>query len=685
MADFNTNIQYVKGVGEVRAKAMNKLGIETLGDLISYFPRDYDDRRNIKKISELEIGETVCVSAIVAAPPVLSHIRKGLDLVKFRVVDENGQLNITFFNQAYIKNSFVTGENYYFYGKISGTKSKPEMTNPAFEIVGKADSTMLRIMPIYRLTSGLNQKAMANAVRQGLNACADQFTDVIPNYIREKYSLASAAFSYENIHFPKDGKALSIARDKLIFEEFYVLACAMGRIKSGRKTENGIRVVAADINEFYETLPFELTDAQKRAVHDAYTDMTVGNSPMSRLVQGDVGSGKTVVTAACCWLCAKSGLQSAVMAPTEILAAQHFETFSELLRPFGMRVDLLTGGMSAKQKKSVKESLTNGEIDVIVGTHALLSDTVEFSKLGLAIADEQHRFGVQQRAALAKKGSPPHVLVMSATPIPRTLALIMYGELDVSVIDELPPGRQKIDTFAVKENMRERINAFIRKHVSEGRQAYIVCPMVEEGELPENVKSAEKHAKLLQEKIFPDLRVGLLHGKMKARDKEAVMASFAAGNIDILVSTTVIEVGVDVPNSVLMVVENAERFGLSQLHQLRGRVGRGKHKSYCILFDADGTPVSAERLKVMCETNDGFKISEADLKLRGPGDFFGSRQHGLPEMKIADLAVDMNVLVKAQKAAEETLTADPKLIAHEHKALTMEIERVFARAEGTMN
>ena len=685
MADLNTSIQYVKGVGEVRAKAMNKLGIETLGDLISFFPRDYDDRRNIKTISELQVGETVCVSAMVAAPPVLSHIRKGLDLVKLRVVDESGQLNITFFNQAYIKNSFVTGENYYFYGKITGTRSKPEMNNPAFEAVGKSDSTMLRIMPIYPLTSGLNQKAMANAVRQGLNACADKFYDIVPGYLRERYSLASAAFSYENIHFPKDAKALMIARDKMIFEEFYVLACAMGKIKSGRKTEQGIQISAVDINEFYETLPFELTGAQKRAISDAYKDMTSGKSPMSRLVQGDVGAGKTVVAAACCWLCAKSGVQAAVMAPTEILAIQHYETFTELLRPFDVRVELITGSMSVKQKKDIKERLSSGKIDLIVGTHALLSDSVEFSKLGLAVADEQHRFGVQQRAALAKKGEPPHVLVMSATPIPRTLALIMYGELDVSIIDELPPGRQKIDTFVVKENMRERINAFIRKHVLEGRQAYIVCPMVEEGVLPENVKSAEKHAKLLQEKVFPEFRVGLLHGKMKAKDKEAVMASFSAGNIDILVSTTVIEVGVDVPNSVLMVVENAERFGLSQLHQLRGRVGRGKHKSYCILFNADGTSVASERLDVMCKTNDGFKISEADLKIRGPGDFFGSRQHGLPEMKIADLAADMDVLVKAQKAAEETLRIDPSLSRHEHKALADAIERVFKRAEGTMN
>lgn len=685
MADLSTDIQYVKGVGQVRAKAMNRLGINTLGDLITFYPRDYDDRRKLKRISELEPGETVCVSAIVASSPVLSHVRKGLDLVKFKVVDETGQLNITFFNQSYIKNSFQTGESYIFYGKITGSKNKPEMTNPSFESEDKSGNTMLRIMPVYRLTSGLNQKAMANAVRQGLDTCTDRIVDVVPNNIREEYSLASAAFAFENIHFPKDIKELQIAREKLIFEEFYTLACALGRMKKGRIKVSGLKLKPQDVNELYEVLPFELTNAQKRAISDAFSDMTSGKSPMSRLIQGDVGSGKTVVAAACCWLCAKSGLQSAVMAPTEILAHQHFETFSELLRPFGLKVELLTGSMTAKQKREVKERLSSGEIDIIVGTHALLSDNVEFSNLGLAVADEQHRFGVQQRAALAKKGAPPHVLVMSATPIPRTLALIIYGELDVSVIDELPPGRQKVDTFAVKEDMRQRIYAFIRKHVSEGRQAYIVCPMVEEGELPENVKSAEKHAKHLQSDIFPDLRVGLIHGKMKAKDKDAVMATFAAGNIDILVSTTVIEVGVDVPNSVLMIVENAERFGLSQLHQLRGRVGRGKHKSYCILFNSDGNETSAERLNVMCRTNNGFEISEADLKLRGPGDFFGSRQHGLPEMKIANFASDMNVLTAASKAAEKTLALDPELSMPEHRNLANRIRNVFEKYSDTIN
>lgn len=685
MAELNTDIQFVKGVGQVRAKAMNRLGIYTLEDLISFFPRDYEDRRSLKKINELESGENVCVSAMIASEPVLSHIRKGLDMVKLKAVDETGSLSITFFNQAYVKNSFHTGENYVFYGKISGSKLKPEMTNPAFEAEEKAGSSLLKIMPVYSLTSGLTQKAMANAVRQGLDACNDKIYDVIPNNIRDEYALASASFAYENIHFPKDIKELQIARDKLIFEEFYVLSCALGRMKKSRKTVHGLSVKSADVKELYDALPFELTNAQKRAINEAFDDMINGESPMNRLIQGDVGSGKTVVAAACCWLCAKSGLQSAVMAPTEILAKQHYETFSGILGGFGLHIDLLTGGMTQKQKREVRERLASGETDVIIGTHALLSDEVEFNKLGLAVADEQHRFGVLQRAALTKKGEPPHVLVMSATPIPRTLALIIYGELDVSVIDELPPGRQKTDTFAVKENMRRRIYAFIRKHVEEGRQAYIVCPMVEEGEVPDNVKSAEVHAKHLQKDIFPDLKVGLIHGKMKAKDKESIMTAFSEGKIDILVSTTVIEVGVDVPNAVLMIVENAERFGLSQLHQLRGRVGRGKYKSYCILFNADGGKTASERLEVMCKTNDGFKISEADLKLRGPGDFFGSRQHGLPEMKIANFAEDMNMLYKAQSAAERTLKSDLELIHPENRELSKRISKLFEKYSGTVN
>ena len=685
MADLNTNVQFIKGIGEVKAKAMNRLGIFTLGDLISYYPRAYEDRRIIKKINELTVGETVCVCAMAASSPVLSHIRRGLDIVKFKAVDDTGYLNITFFNQPYIKNTVQTGQSYVFYGKIGGTKSKPEMTNPVFENERKAGNDTLRITPIYRLTSGLNQKAITNAVSQGLNACADDFKDVIPQYIREKYTLASAAFTYENIHFPKDEKQLQIARDKLIFEELYVLSCALSKMRKGRVTKDGIKINASDLNIFFETLPFELTNAQKKAIYDAYSDMTKGESPMSRLVQGDVGSGKTVVAAACCWLCAASGYQSAVMAPTEILAHQHFETFIDLLSPFGLKVELLTGSCTAKQKKDIKDRLLSGDIDVLIGTHALISEGVEFKLLGLAIADEQHRFGVQQRAALANKSLTPHVLVMSATPIPRTLALIIYGELDVSVIDELPPGRQPVETYAVKESMRGRIYSFIRKHIEEGRQAYVVCPMVEDGELPENVKSAEQHAKHLQNDIFPDLRVGLLHGKMKSKEKDAVMTAFAAGNIDVLVSTTVIEVGVDVPNSVLMVVENAERFGLSQLHQLRGRVGRGKHKSYCVLFDSVGTAVTSERLKIMCKTTDGFKISEEDLKLRGPGDFFGYRQHGLPEMKIANLASDINVLVKAQEAAKETLDSDPEFVLPEHKRLCEQIERIFERSAGMMN
>lgn len=439
------------------------------------------------------------------------------------------------------------------------------------------------------------------------------------------------------------------------------------------------------MSAFYSALPFELTGAQKRSVEQAVTDMTK-STPMNRLVQGDVGSGKTVVAAACCWFAWKSGCQSAFMAPTEILAEQHFRTLSQLLEPLSIHVGRLTGSMSARQKKNVQSQLRLGEVDVVIGTHALLSEGVEFFDLALVITDEQHRFGVNQRSALTSKGDSPHVLVMSATPIPRTLALIIYGDLDVSIIDELPPGRQKVATYTANEKLRQRTYNFMRKLVGEGRQVYIVCPMVEESETADDdLKSVESYAEKLKKDIFPDLKVGLVHGRMKAKEKDAVMSCFTAGDIDILVATTVIEVGVDVPNAALMVVENADRFGLSQLHQLRGRVGRGAHQSYCILFEGAGGDVSKERLKIMCETNDGFKISEEDLKLRGPGDFFGSRQHGLPEMRIANLAADMEVLTRAQDAALEVLGRDPDLAEPENKMLKDRISALFELKANTLN
>ncbi|NLT12970.1 MAG: ATP-dependent DNA helicase RecG [Clostridiales bacterium] len=684
MAELSTNIQYIKGVGEVRAKAMAKLGITTLRDLICFFPRAYEDRTVIKPISMLIPDETVCVRAMAATAPRLSHIRKGLDLVKLKAVDEGGVLDITFFNQSFVRDAIKQGESYVFYGKVTGSRRHPEMLNPVFELESAHHLTG-RIIPVYRLTAGLSQNIMANAVRQGLDASVDMMPDYLPAHVRESYQLAQAGYAYENIHFPADCEALEISRRRLIFEELFIISAAMGVLRKSRSVRRGRSLKQADLREFYQLLPFQLTGAQIRSIEQSTGDM-LKNTPMNRLVQGDVGSGKTAVAAACCWYAWKSGCQSAFMAPTEILAEQHYRTLSQLLEPVGMRVGLLTGSMTQKQKKSVHSQLRLGELDVVIGTHALLSEGVEFFELALVITDEQHRFGVNQRSALLSKGDSPHVLVMSATPIPRTLALIIYGDLDVSIIDELPPGRQKIATYTVSEKLRERTYKFIRKLVGEERQVYVVCPMVEESETAdEDLKSALAYAEKLRKEIFPDLKVALVHGRMKPKEKEAVMSAFSAGETDILVATTVIEVGVDVPNAALMVVENADRFGLSQLHQLRGRVGRGKHQSYCILFEGAGGEISRERLKIMCETNDGFRISEEDLKLRGPGDFFGSRQHGLPELRIANLASDMDVLTKAQAAAQELLRSDPGLLSPENALLKDRIDELYQLKASTMN
>lgn len=684
MAALDTDIRFIKGVGEQRAKKMEKLGIQTLYDLVCFFPRAYDDRTIIKPISLLVPGETVCVRAMAAAAPRLSHIRKGLDLVKVRVVDEGGTLDITFFNQSFIKDQIKPGESYVFYGKVGGTPRHLEMLNPVFE-KETANVVTGRIMPVYRLTAGISQNAMMGAVRQGLEASIDLLPDYLPGKVREMFQLAQVRYAYENIHLPASIEALEIARRRLIFEELFIISAAMGFLRHGRIEKKGRGLKDADISEFYKVLPFDPTGAQKRAVGEALSDMR-RNTPMNRLVQGDVGSGKTAVAAACCWYVWKNGCQSAFMAPTEILAEQHYRSLLELMEPLGIRVGLLTGSMTAKQKKIVTSGLSLGEIDVVIGTHALLSDSVEFFDLALVITDEQHRFGVGQRSALNKKGDAPHVLVMSATPIPRTLALIIYGDLDVSIIDELPPGRRKVDTYTVSEKHRERTYNFMRKLVGEGRQVYIVCPMVEESETAdEDLKSALEYAEKLKNEVFTDLRIALVHGRMKGKEKERVMTSFAAGEIDILVATTVIEVGVDVPNAALMVVENADRFGLSQLHQLRGRVGRGVHQSYCILFEGASGEVARERLKIMRETNDGFKISEEDLKLRGPGDFFGSRQHGLPVLRVANLASDMQVLAKAQKAALTLIQEDPDLKSAENRALKARIDKLFELSANALN
>ncbi len=684
MTQLNDDIRYLKGVGEQRGKLLNKLGINRIGDLLSYFPRTYEDRTLITAIADAHMDEYVCIKAVVAAPPTLARVRRGMELVKLRVFDESASLDITYFNQAYIRDHLKQGETYTFYGKIGGVPSRKSMVNPDYEKAGNEGKKTGLIMPKYPLCRGISNKLISDCIRSALSLAEGAFPNYLPEDISRRFGLAQAAYAYENIHFPTDFGALELARQRLVFEELFVLACALGSMRSARCSNSGTYIENRGFERFYSTLSFSPTSAQMKAIEQCACDMASGKQ-MSRLVQGDVGSGKTLVAAACIWSVCSMGMQAAFMAPTEILAEQHFSTVSAFLSPFGISVEKLTGSMSAKQKREVKARIASGQTQVIVGTHAIISDDVEFDRLALVVTDEQHRFGVAQRSSLSEKGSHPHVLVMSATPIPRTLALMIYGDLDVSIIDELPPGRQKVDTFTVDETYRQRLYAFIEKLTAEGRQVFVVCPMVEENdELDLELCSAVEHAESLKER-FPHLRVACVHGKMKAKDKDAAMRQMSLGEIDVLVSTTVIEVGVDVPNAALMIVENAERFGLSQLHQLRGRVGRGSHKSYCVLVSDAKNEEAQTRLKAMCKTNDGFKISEGDLRLRGPGDFFGSRQHGLPEMHIASLGGDVKMLKQAQDAALELLAKDPQLNSPGCENLKERVGQLFILKNSTMN
>lgn len=682
MPELTTNVRYVKGIGEQRAKSLEKLEIRTLKDLISYFPRAYDDRRTFKKIRDLEEGESACVEAMVAAPPTLNRIRAGLELVKLRAVDETGTLEITFFNQTYRKDSFQAGETYTFFGRAEAAGRRRAMANPIVEREGDRLMTG-RIMPVYPLTAGISQLTLVKAVEQGLAACRTLLPDPLPDEVRQAHGLCRIGYAYEQIHFPASEEELAIARRRLVFEELFLLAIGLRRLRGRRDQLTCAPWEDTDLTAFYRQLPFDLTGAQRRATEDIRADLSAGR-PMNRLVQGDVGSGKTMVAAAAMVCAAANGKQAALMAPTEILAEQHYKGLAPLLEKLGIRTALLTGAVKAKERRSILAALESGEVGAVIGTHALISADVAYHDLGLVVTDEQHRFGVGQRGALAAKGERPHLLVMSATPIPRTLALMIYGDLDVSVIDELPPGRQEIDTFAVPGSYRQRIYRFIEKQIAQGRQAYMICSMVEENDqVPDDRKAAAEYAKMLQEKVFPHLNVACVHGRMKPKEKEKVMAAFAAGETHILVSTTVVEVGVDVPNAAVMVVEDADRFGLSQLHQLRGRVGRGSHKSYCILISDNRSEESRARLKVMTQTGDGFKIAEEDLRLRGPGDFFGRRQHGLPALKIADLTCDMALLKEAQGAALELLEKDPALDSC--PATAGRIEEMFSSGVEAMN
>ena len=679
MPELSADVRYIKGVGEQRAKALARLGVRTLGDLLNYFPRAYEDRTAVRPIAELALDETACVRAMVAAEPRLTRVRRGLDLVKLRIVDESGSADVTFFNQSYVRDQLVPGESYVFYGKAGGNLLRKTFTNPVFEREDRAGTVTGRILPLYRLTHGISNKLVVSAVECALNACGDMLPELLPAEITERYELAKVGFTYRNIHFPSDPHSLELAKRRIAFENLFVRACAVQKMRETQQQVKGQYIPTPSMEEFFDSLPFSPTGAQRRAIDEMLCDMASGKR-MSRILQGDVGSGKTLVAAALLWAVQRAGYQSAFMAPTEILAQQHAKTLQEFLDPFGINVLLLTGSMKAKEKSAVKAALAGGSCHIVVGTHALLTEDVEFCNLALTVTDEQHRFGVAQRSTLHDKGAHPHILVMSATPIPRTYALVIFHDLAVSVLDELPPGRKKVDTFAVTESYRPRLNGFIRKQVEEGHQVFVVCPKVEDGEEGESkLKSASEHAEELQ-KLFPDLTVACVHGRMKPKEKEAVMAAFAAGETNILVSTTVVEVGVDVPNATLMVVENAERFGLSQLHQLRGRVGRGKAKSYCILVSDTTSEETKNRLRVLTKTNDGFEIARADFDLRGAGDILGEAQHG----KLFDMAT-LEMFRTTQSAAEELYKENPDLTGDELTPLRNRIAEFFTANEGTWN
>ena len=633
MAKLTDPITVLQGIGPARAKQFANLNIFTLGDLICHFPRGYEDRTQLVTIDKLEVDKSACFKAMVMNTPHTSHIRKGLDLTRVQIADGTARLTVTFFNNKYAAQTLRYGQEYIFYGAVSGDFIGYSMTNPVFEALDAAPVTTRRVLPIYPLTAGLSNGAVVKAVTQALAIC-DPPEEVLPLSVRQAYGILGAERAYQAIHAPASMQEAELARTRIAFEEFFVFSAGLALMRASRAEKRVEPFTNTDLQPFYDALPFALTQDQRKAIEEAVADMGSGR-PMNRLVQGDVGSGKTMVAAAAAYCAVQNGRQAALMAPTEILAEQHYRSLSGLLEKLGIRVALLTGGQTAKQKQTVRDHIQAGNADLVVGTHALLSESTVFSRLGLVITDEQHRFGVAQRSQLSSKGEDPHLLVMSATPIPRTLALLMYGDLDVSIIRQLPPGREPVDTFLVGESYRARINAFIRKQVQEGHQCFVVCPAVEENE-DLGIKAATVWAETLQKTVFPDLRILLLHGQMKAQEKEQAMASFAAGQADVLVATTVIEVGVDVPNATLMIIEDADRFGLSQLHQLRG-----------------------------------------------PGDFFGSRQSGMPVFRAA--IMNLETLKKAQEASARWIEREGTAETPEGKALRQRIGELFKRSQGTMN
>ena len=670
---YKTPLTALSGVGEKRAQLFEKLGVKSVGDLIEFYPRTYEDWSVTETIENTEDGGLYCVKAVVGMPVSDARISGGRILSKTVVYDDTGTMQIVFFNNRYISAMLRSGEEYFFFGRMNQNAYGKQMVSPMF--APSADGA--KIHPIYRQTAGLVTKTIRGCVDQALKMLPEQINDPIPEQVRRHFGLIGLRQALCDVHFPNDRDALDAARKRLITEELLVLNLGMRDLRTRSRGVSSVKIESDYSSEFESLLPFELTGAQKRAIADCVNDLTDKKTPMNRLVQGDVGAGKTAVAASVCYTVIKNGWQTAFMAPTEILARQHFETFKKLFSNTDINVVLLTGALKEKEKRLVREQLSSGEADLVIGTHALITDKTEFKNLGLAITDEQHRFGVAQRAKLLGKGENPHLLVMSATPIPRTLGLIIFGDLDISVIDELPPSRKPVKTVLIFSAQRGRVYNFIKSEIANGRQAYIVCPLVEEGELA-NVASAEEYAAELMLREFSDIPVGLVHGQMKSDEKDAVMSKFANNELSLIVATTVIEVGVDVPNASVMMIENAERFGLSQLHQLRGRVGRGEAQSYCVLVSDNRSQQTGERLKIMCSTNDGFKIADEDLRMRGPGDFFGQRQHGLPQLSIADFA-DSKSLELSQKIADYILYVYKDLRNEELRLLKAEVDRLFNR------
>lgn len=677
MIDLDNDVKYIKGVGPNRVELLNKLGIFTMKDLITYYPRDYEDRSKPKKIADCVDGEDALIEAIAISRLAEIRVKKNMVMYKLTVSDDTGTCNITWFNQPYLKTQFKYGETYSFFGRVHIKGSKLEMNSPVFD-TKESNRHTGKIVPIYPTTYNLPQTTLRTIIENAVEQVSGNLEDLMPEYILNQYNLCEINKAIKSIHMPEEFKDFSYARRRLVFEELLVMQLALLNLKSSWKKEQPGIQYSKDVklSDVINDLPFSLTKAQLRVLEEIDNDME-SNKAMNRLLQGDVGSGKTIVSIIAAYKAVKSGYQAAIMAPTSILATQHLESFSNILDKYGIKCELLISSVTKKKKDEILEKLQNGEIDILIGTHAILEENVVFKNLGLVVTDEQHRFGVRQRSTIVSKGANPDVLVMTATPIPRTLALILYGDLDISIIDELPPNRKEIETYAVTKGLENRVNDFVRKQIKEGRQAYVVCPLVEENEEIKAISVEEIYEKYKNE-IFTDLSVEYMHGKMRPKEKDEIMERFKNGEIDILISTTVIEVGVNVPNSSIMIVENAERFGLAQLHQLRGRVGRGEYQSYCILKYNSNSEIAQKRMQIMTSTTDGFVIAEKDLELRGSGEFFGTKQHGLPEFKIANLFEDMDILKEVQGLTQKIEEADSKLELDVHKGLKQMVDEKFS-------